>query len=138
MRQLVDAKDSDLFDVLAYILFTNKPVTREARATVVEKYGLQDFDKELQAMLVAFLKSYVTNGERELGTKKLGQYSLLDMAALPRDGEAGRAGGDQRMHIGGCRSGLLSLSYMRRRCAKGAFSLIRTPFCYFFASLEPG
>lgn len=76
MRQLIDAKDSDLFDVLAYILFTNPPVTRVTRATVTEAKGLSEFDGELQALLVAILRAYVVNGERELGTKKLGQYLI--------------------------------------------------------------
>lgn len=76
MRQLVDAKDSDLFDVLAYILFTSPPVTREERATAAEKSRLKDFDGELQLLLVAILRAYVVNGERELGSKKLGQYLI--------------------------------------------------------------
>ncbi|MGO7967130.1 EcoAI/FtnUII family type I restriction enzme subunit R [Rhizobium ruizarguesonis] len=76
MRQLVDARDSDLFDVLAYILFTNPPVTREERASAVGKHGIKQFDGELQALLIAILKAYVTNGERELGSKKLGQYLI--------------------------------------------------------------
>lgn len=76
MRQLVDAADSDLYDVLAYILFTNPPVTRETRATAAETGGLRHFDGELQKLLVAILKAYVANGERELGSKKLGQYLI--------------------------------------------------------------
>ncbi|MGO7820477.1 EcoAI/FtnUII family type I restriction enzme subunit R [Rhizobium ruizarguesonis] len=76
MRQLVDAKDSDLFDALAYILFTNPPVTRVDRASAVEKGGIKQFGGELQALLVAILNAYVVNGERELGSKKLGQYLI--------------------------------------------------------------
>ncbi|UTV38021.1 DEAD/DEAH box helicase family protein [Ensifer adhaerens] len=76
MRQLVDAKDSDLFDVLAYILFTNPPITREERAATAEKGATKDFDGELQALIVAILRAYVANGERELGSKKLGQYLI--------------------------------------------------------------
>ncbi|PZU20640.1 MAG: restriction endonuclease subunit R [Shinella sp.] len=76
MRQLVDAKDSDLFDVLAYILYTNPPRTRDQRATAVEASGMKEFDTELQALLVAILKAYVANGEGELGTKKLTQYLI--------------------------------------------------------------
>ncbi|MBB3399647.1 type I restriction endonuclease subunit R [Rhizobium sp. BK060] len=76
MRQLVDAKDSDLFDVLSYILFTNPLVTREQRAATTETTGLNEFNGELQALLVAILKAYVVNGERELASKKLGQYLI--------------------------------------------------------------
>lgn len=74
MRQLVDAQDSDLYDVLAYILYTNPPVTRQHRASSAEQGQLQEFDSELQSLLIAILQAYVANGERELGSKKLGQY----------------------------------------------------------------
>ena len=42
VKTLVDAPDSDLFDVLGYVLFTNPPITREQRADNVEKSGLED------------------------------------------------------------------------------------------------
>ena len=74
MRQLVDAKDSDLFDVLAYILFTMPPITRETRAETAKTTGMDTFQSELRELLVSILQSYVDKGEGELGTKKLGQY----------------------------------------------------------------
>jgi len=74
MRRLIDAKDSDLFDVLAYILFTQTPKTREDRAKATEDDGLKPFAGELKNLLVFILQSYVANGEDELATKKLSQY----------------------------------------------------------------
>src|SRR5690606_30040078 len=76
MRRLIDAKDSDMFDVLAYILFTQTPVTREHRAKATEKLGLSAVDGELKNLLVEILRSYVTNGERELATNKLSNYLI--------------------------------------------------------------
>ncbi len=74
MRRLIDAKDSDLFDVLGYILFTQTPKTREDRARVAEIDGLKPFAGELKNLLVFILQSYVANGEDELATRKLSQY----------------------------------------------------------------
>jgi type I restriction enzyme R subunit len=76
MRQLVDAKNSDLYDVLAYILFANTPVTRERRAMATEQGGLKPFDGELKGLLLLILNAYVANGERELASRKLGQYLI--------------------------------------------------------------
>ena len=74
IRLLVDARDSDLFDVLGYVLFTLSPKTRHDRADRVRHDGLEDFDGELQSLLQAILKSYETAGESELTTPKLAQY----------------------------------------------------------------
>lgn len=76
MRRLIDAKDSDLFDVLAYILFTNPPVTRHQRAKTTETLGLGTVDGELKDLLVSILRAYEANGEGELGAKKLGNYLI--------------------------------------------------------------
>ena len=74
IRRLVDAPDSDLFDVLGYVLFALSPKTRQDRADSVRRGGIVDFDGELKALLLAILKSYETNGENELATTKLAQY----------------------------------------------------------------
>ncbi|ESQ81201.1 EcoAI/FtnUII family type I restriction enzme subunit R [Asticcacaulis sp. YBE204] len=76
MRHLIDAKDSDLFDVLAYILFTHPPVTRYQRAKTTETLELRTIDGELKDLLVSILRAYETNGEGELGTRKLGNYLI--------------------------------------------------------------
>ena len=74
IRQLVDAPDSDLFDVLGYVLFANSPRTRTDRAENVRDGGLSGFDRELRELLLGILKSYEKDGEGELATKKLGQF----------------------------------------------------------------
>lgn len=76
MRRLIDAKDSDLFDVLGYILFAHTPVTRHQRAKTTETMGLGTVDGELKDLLVSILRAYETNGESELGTRKLGNYLI--------------------------------------------------------------
>ncbi|MGB0959577.1 MAG: EcoAI/FtnUII family type I restriction enzme subunit R [Halocynthiibacter sp.] len=71
IRELMDAEKSDLFDVLAYISYKSKPVTREMRA----ENGLQSATKEYDAKLAAFLQfvleAYVSDGIGELDRSKL-------------------------------------------------------------------
>ena len=74
IRRLVDAPDSDLFDILRYVLFTLSPKTRHDRAESVRQEGITDFDGELRELLLNILKAYEASGERELATRKLGQF----------------------------------------------------------------
>ncbi|MDB4111992.1 restriction endonuclease subunit R, partial [Yoonia sp.] len=74
IRQLVDATDSDLFDVLGFILFEYSPKTREDRAAGVRQDGLPNAEGELKELLLGILKAYEKDGESELGTKKLGDF----------------------------------------------------------------
>lgn len=71
IRRLVDAADSDLFDVLSYIMFTNDPRTRHERADHVRSDGMADADAEMKDLLFAILGAYEARGESELATKKL-------------------------------------------------------------------
>lgn len=74
IRRLVDAPDSDLFDVLSYILFTNPPKTRHERADSVRSAGLAEADADMKSLLLAILGAYEARGESELATKKLGTF----------------------------------------------------------------
>ena len=74
IRRLVDAPDSDLFDVLSYILFTNAPKTRHERAESVRGDGMEEAKDETRALLLSILSAYEERGERELATKKLGTF----------------------------------------------------------------
>ncbi|WP_417605584.1 EcoAI/FtnUII family type I restriction enzme subunit R [Primorskyibacter flagellatus] len=74
IRRLVDAPDSDLFDVLSYVLFTNSPKTRHDRADSVRNGSLVEADVDMKELLLAILGAYETRGESELATKKLGLF----------------------------------------------------------------
>lgn len=74
IKQLVDAPKSDLFDVLAYVLFTHEPKTRTDRADGVRVSGMSDFDGDLKKLLLSILKAYEEGGESELATKKLKRF----------------------------------------------------------------
>ena len=74
IRRLVDAPDSDLFDVLSYVLFTNPPKTRHERADSVRSEGIAQADGDMKELLLAILGAYEARGESELATKKLGTF----------------------------------------------------------------
>jgi type I restriction enzyme R subunit len=74
IRRLVDAPDSDLYDVLSYVLFTTPPKTRHDRADGVRMAGMGNTSGDMQALLLSILNAYEAGGESELATKKLGLY----------------------------------------------------------------
>ena len=74
IRLLVDAQDSDLFDVLSYIMFTTSPLTRQDRVDHLTDGGLDEFHGEMKTLLVSVLQAYIEDGERELATSKLVQF----------------------------------------------------------------
>ncbi len=70
IRRLVDAPDSDLFDVL----FTTDPKTRHDRADAVKGESFAEIQDDLKELLISILDAYERNGEHELATTKLGQF----------------------------------------------------------------
>ena len=90
VRRLVDAPDSDLFDVFSYVLFANPPRTRHERADGARRGGLFTVDGEMRELLLGILQAYETHGEGELATAKLGSFLI------------GRYGsvGESREHLG--------------------------------------
>jgi len=91
IRRLVDAPDSDLFDVLGYVLFTHAPKTREDRAEAVKDEGLAAVQGDLKALLTRILNAYEENGEGELATSKLSQFLTAHYGSV---GEAKNRLGD--------------------------------------------
>ena len=71
VQELVDAVNSDLFDVLAYILFGLPAKTRDQRASKIDVSKLADGDEEVSKFLQSILKSYVDEGESQLSSAKL-------------------------------------------------------------------
>jgi type I restriction enzyme R subunit len=76
IRQLVDAPRSDLFDVLAYILYTIAPKTRSEQAEEARRGPAVSASGELKELLEGILDAYESAGESELGSKKLGQLFI--------------------------------------------------------------
>lgn len=86
-RRLVDAEQSDLFDVLAYVAYAEPLLTRFERAARARPY-LSSFNTNQQRFLDFVLAHYVNVGVYELDLEKLNpllrlkyQNSLADTVA---------------------------------------------------------
>ena len=83
IRGLVDAPDSDLFDVLSYVLFTSPPMTRHDRAHRLRDDGMPEAETtDMRELLLAVLSAYEARGETELATKKLGSFLIARFGSV--------------------------------------------------------
>jgi type I restriction enzyme R subunit len=71
MQKIIEAENSDLFDVLAYVAFAFAPETRAQRAVNAKVQTHQHFSDRQQVFLDFVLAQYVTQGVDELDTEKL-------------------------------------------------------------------
>jgi type I restriction enzyme, R subunit len=71
VQKLIDAENSDLFDVLAYVRFTLPPITRTDRAAKARENIQARFNDKQQAFLNFVLSQYVKEGVDELDQEKL-------------------------------------------------------------------
>jgi len=71
LQKMIDAENSDLFDVLSFFLYSVKPVTREQRVEKSKKNIFDKLDKEQKEFLEFVLKKYIDNGVEELDEEKL-------------------------------------------------------------------
>lgn len=74
IRRLVEAPNSDLFDVIGYILFDTTPQSRIERAERLKTGGLDEWDGDMRDLLLGILAAYERAGEAELGSKRLGDF----------------------------------------------------------------
>lgn len=71
VRKMINAQDSDLFDVLEYVSYAKKPITRKERAESAKPNihaFLEDKDKDFIDFV---LSQYIAGGESELDVGKL-------------------------------------------------------------------
>jgi len=71
MQKVIDAENSDLFDVLAYVAFALPPVTRDTRARHARHGLYEDLDWKQRAFVDFVLAQYVREGVDELDQEKL-------------------------------------------------------------------
>ena len=71
MQTIIDAENSDLFDVLAHVAFAIAPLSRDARATDAKTVLHQKFEDKQSAFIDFVLNQYVQQGVDELGQEKL-------------------------------------------------------------------
>jgi type I restriction enzyme R subunit len=71
MQKIIDAENSDLFDVLAHVAFALQPMSRKERAASAHKEIHDHFSDKQQAFLGFVLAHYVHEGVEELEQEKL-------------------------------------------------------------------
>jgi type I restriction enzyme R subunit len=71
MQRIIDAENSDLFDVLAYVAYALPTVTRLSRAATAKTTIRTRFDTKQQAFIDFVLTQYVQVGVEELASEKL-------------------------------------------------------------------
>ncbi|EAQ75074.1 MULTISPECIES: EcoAI/FtnUII family type I restriction enzme subunit R [unclassified Synechococcus] len=98
MQKIINAENSDLFDVLAHVAYALQPIPREERAEHARLYIHSRFTSKQQLFLDFVLQHYVTMGVQELAQEKLTpllqlryQNSIADAVAdLGRPEEIGQ------------------------------------------------
>jgi type I restriction enzyme R subunit len=77
MQKIIEAENSDIFDVLAYVAYAETPLTREDRAERAKVVISQTFGDKQRAFLTFVLAHYVSAGVDELDEAKLGPLLKL-------------------------------------------------------------
>jgi len=71
LQQLIDAENSDIFDVLEYISFAIKPISREERVARTQSSIFKSLDNKQKEFLEFVLSKYIKTGIEELDQEKL-------------------------------------------------------------------
>ena len=82
MQKVIEAENSDLFDVLAYVAFAADPVTRADRAAAASAATATELTDKQQAFVDFVLAQYVKQGVDELDAEKLSPLLRLRYQAL--------------------------------------------------------
>ena len=82
MQRVIEAENSDLFDVLAYVAFAADPVSRAERAAAAHAAAAAEFTDKQQAFVDFVLAQYVRQGVEELDADKLSPLLRLKYRAL--------------------------------------------------------
>ena len=77
MQRIVDAEKSDLFDVLEYISFAIKPITRETRVAGAQSKIFAMLNNKQKEFLEFVLSKYIETGVEELDQEKLPDLLML-------------------------------------------------------------
>lgn len=77
LKELIDAEDSDVYDVLRYVSYAKDTMTRIERAGIVRNYYLEQLDDNQKEFVSFILDIYVREGEKELSLNNL--HPLVDL-----------------------------------------------------------
>ncbi len=86
LQKLINAEKSDLFDVLEYISFAIKPITREMRVAQAQAKIFRGLNNKQKEFLEFVLSKYIECGVEELDQEKLPDLLTLKYQAI-RDAE---------------------------------------------------
>ncbi len=82
-QQLINAQDSDLFDVLEYIAFAVSPIPREQRVAQAQTEIFNTLSPHEKEFLEFVLMQYIETGVEELSVSKLPELLTLKYFTLP-------------------------------------------------------
>ena len=71
LQKMIDAEQSDLFDVLTYVSFLSQPITRKQRIMQSKDKILNGLDDRQKEFLEFVLSKYEEKGVEELDEEKL-------------------------------------------------------------------
>jgi len=83
MKSLIDAKDSDLFDVLEYVSYARQPISREQRVALAQSKIFDGLDTQQREFLDFVLSKYIETGVEELDNRKLPDLIKLKYQTIP-------------------------------------------------------
>ena len=86
IQSLIDADNSDIFDVLEYIAYSKKPISREARVAQAEQKIHNNLSDKQKEFIDFILSRYVEGGVEELDINRLSDLLILKYKAI-YDGE---------------------------------------------------
>ncbi len=82
LQKMINAEKSDLFDVLEYISFAMKPITREMRVAQAQSKIFNGLDNKQKEFLEFVLSKYIETGVEELDQEKLPDLLTLKYQAI--------------------------------------------------------
>ncbi|GLX84573.1 DEAD/DEAH box helicase [Thalassotalea loyana] len=77
MKDIIDAKDSDVYDLLAYVAYARETHTRKERVTTAKKGIHSEFSYKQIEFIDFILEKYIEDGVQELAAKKM--RSLVEL-----------------------------------------------------------
>jgi len=86
IQSLIDAENSDLFDVLEHIAYQKKPIPRQTRVANAEEKIHRNLSDNQKEFIDFVLSKYVEDGVEELDINKLSDLIVLKYKAL-QDGQ---------------------------------------------------
>lgn len=77
MKEIIDAKDSDVYDLLAYVAYARETHTRSERVANAKKSIVKEYTYKQVEFIDFILEKYVDEGVQELSAKKM--RSLVEL-----------------------------------------------------------